>query len=179
MGSALETLCGQAYGAGQLEMMGVYMQRSWIILMTTALILTPLYIFAGPFLLLIGQDPTIASAAGKFALLMIPQLYAYSIYFPLTKFLQAQSRVFVMLLIAAGVLLLHTVLSWFVSLKLGWGAPGLAFVLNLSWWCIVVIQYLYILMGSCGVAWSGFSLLAFRNIWSFAKLSIASAIMLW
>ncbi|XP_019087346.1 PREDICTED: protein DETOXIFICATION 35-like [Camelina sativa] len=32
MGSALETLCGQAYGAGQVNMLGVYMQRSWIIL---------------------------------------------------------------------------------------------------------------------------------------------------
>ncbi|KAL0357888.1 UNVERIFIED_CONTAM: protein DETOXIFICATION 32 [Sesamum calycinum] len=32
MGSAVETLCGQAYGAGQLEMLGVYLQRSWVIL---------------------------------------------------------------------------------------------------------------------------------------------------
>ncbi|KAG6579376.1 Protein DETOXIFICATION 34, partial [Cucurbita argyrosperma subsp. sororia] len=32
MGSALETLCGQAYGAGQVYLLGVYMQRSWIIL---------------------------------------------------------------------------------------------------------------------------------------------------
>ncbi|CAN1264601.1 Protein DETOXIFICATION 34 [Linum perenne] len=32
MGSALETLCGQAFGAGQVHMLGIYMQRSWIIL---------------------------------------------------------------------------------------------------------------------------------------------------
>ncbi|CAL9166586.1 unnamed protein product [Musa hybrid cultivar] len=31
MGSDLETLCGQAVGAGQLHMLGIYMQRSWII----------------------------------------------------------------------------------------------------------------------------------------------------
>ncbi|CAI8608751.1 unnamed protein product [Vicia faba] len=29
MGSALETLCGQAFGAGKLDMLGIYMQRSW------------------------------------------------------------------------------------------------------------------------------------------------------
>ncbi|CAI0422075.1 unnamed protein product [Linum tenue] len=32
MASALETLCGQAYGAKKYYMMGVYMQRSWIVL---------------------------------------------------------------------------------------------------------------------------------------------------
>nr|GEX08558.1 protein DETOXIFICATION 29-like [Tanacetum cinerariifolium] len=31
MGSALETLCGQAFGAGQVDMLGIYMQRSWVI----------------------------------------------------------------------------------------------------------------------------------------------------
>ncbi|ERN13760.1 hypothetical protein AMTR_s00049p00186960 [Amborella trichopoda] len=38
MGSALETLCGQAYGAGRLDMMGIYMQSAWVILITTALL---------------------------------------------------------------------------------------------------------------------------------------------
>lgn len=32
MASALETLCGQAYGAKQYHMLGIYLQRSWIIL---------------------------------------------------------------------------------------------------------------------------------------------------
>ncbi|CAN1312998.1 Protein DETOXIFICATION 29 [Linum perenne] len=40
MGSALETLCGQAYGAKQLDMLGIYMQRSWVILTSTAIILS-------------------------------------------------------------------------------------------------------------------------------------------
>ncbi|KAK9930372.1 hypothetical protein M0R45_027411 [Rubus argutus] len=32
MASALETLCGQAYGAKQYHMLGTYMQRSWVVL---------------------------------------------------------------------------------------------------------------------------------------------------
>ncbi|KAK9144074.1 hypothetical protein Sjap_003977 [Stephania japonica] len=31
---------------------------------------------------------------------------------------------------------------------------------------------------SCGITWSGFSWMAFKNLWSFIKLSVASAIML-
>ncbi|CAL9041212.1 unnamed protein product [Musa banksii] len=45
MGSDLETLCGQAVGAGQLHILGIYMQRSWIITSLTATALTPLYAF--------------------------------------------------------------------------------------------------------------------------------------
>ncbi|KAK1436536.1 hypothetical protein QVD17_02317 [Tagetes erecta] len=178
MGSALETLCGQAYGAGQIDMLGVYMQRSWVILLVTALLMVNLYIFATPMLLLIGQTEEIAHAAGKMALWMIPQLFAYALNYPIAKFLQAQSKIMVMACIAGTVLVLHTVLSWLFMLKLGWGLGGGAVVLNMSWWLIVVAQMVYVFSGSCGRAWSGFSWGAFNNLWSFVKLSFASAVML-
>lgn len=179
MGSALETLCGQAYGAGQLDMLGIYMQRSWVILLVTALFLMFFYIFATPLLKLIGQTEDISNAAGQLALWMIPQLFAYAMNFPISKFLQSQSKMKVMACISAVVLALHTVLSWLFMLKLEWGLAGGAVVLNLSWWLIVVAQLIYIFSGTCGRAWSGFSWAAFHNLWSFVRLSLASAIMLW
>ncbi|KAK9287526.1 hypothetical protein L1049_015947 [Liquidambar formosana] len=48
MGGALETLCGQAVGARQLNMLGIYMQRSLIITGITACFLIPLYVFTSP-----------------------------------------------------------------------------------------------------------------------------------
>jgi MATE family multidrug resistance protein len=72
MGSALETICGQAFGAGQVEMLGVYMQRSWIILFATCFFILPLYIFATPILKLLGQEDDIAELAGKFSIQIIP-----------------------------------------------------------------------------------------------------------
>jgi len=179
MGSALETLCGQAFGAGQLDMLGVYMQRSWVILNTTALLLSPLYIFAGPLLRLIGQTESIAAAAGEFALWMLPQLFAYSMTFPISKFLQAQSKMMVMAAISAAALLLHTFFSWLLILKLKLGLVGAAVVLNSSWWLIVIAQLVYIFGGACGRAWNGFSWKAFHNLWGFVRLSLASAVMLW
>lgn len=179
MGSALETLCGQAYGAGQHDMLGIYMQRSWVILMSTAVILSMLYIFAEQLLRLIGQTEAISEAAGVFAIWMIPQLFAYAMNFPIAKFLQSQSKIMVMAVIAAVVLVLHTVFSWLLMLKLGWGLVGAALVLNTSWWIIVVAQLVYIFSGTCGRAWSGFSWKAFQNLWGFVKLSLASAVMLW
>ncbi|XAR65107.1 hypothetical protein NMG60_11009083 [Bertholletia excelsa] len=178
MGSALETFCGQAFGAGKLDMLGIYMQRSWVILNATSLVLMFIYIFAEPILKLIGQTPEISEAAGVLSIWMIPQLFAYAMVFPLAKFLQAQSKMVAMAVIAAVALVLHTFFSWLLMLYLGWGLVGAAVVLNASWWFIVVAQLVYIFWGSCGRAWSGFSWKAFHDLWGFVKLSLASAVML-
>lgn len=179
MGSALETLCGQAFGAGQLDMLGIYMQRSWVILNATALVLMFVYIFAQQILSLIGQTAAISKAAGTFAVWMIPQLFAYAVNFPIAKFLQSQSKIMAMAVIAAAALILHTFFSWFLMFKLDWGLVGAAVVLNASWWFIDAAQLIYIIGGTCGQAWTGFSWKAFQNLWGFVRLSLASAVMLW
>lgn len=117
--------------------------------------------------------------AGKFALWMIPQLFAYAFHFPIQKFLQAQRKVFVMAWVSAIVLVIHVFFSWLFMLKYGWGLAGAAVVLNGSWWLIVILQLIYIFATKSDGAWSGFSWLAFADLWGFVKLSLASAVMLW
>ncbi|CAL9224498.1 unnamed protein product [Arabidopsis halleri] len=109
---------------------------------------------------------------------MIPQIFAYAVNFPTAKFLQSQSKIMVMAVISAVALVLHVLLTWFVMGRLQWGMAGLAVVLNASWWFIDVAQLVYIFSGTCGEAWSGFSWEAFHNLWSFVRLSLASAVML-
>jgi len=93
MGSAVETLCGQAYGANKHEMLGVYMQRAIIVLVVTGIPLTVAYIFCEPILLLLGEPPELASVATVFVYGLIPQIFGYAVNFPIQKFLQAQSVV--------------------------------------------------------------------------------------
>lgn len=119
------------------------------------------------------------SAAGKFALWMLPQLFAYALNFPIQKFLQAQRKVLVIAWISAVVLVLHVFFSWLLMMKLGWGLTGAAITLNTSWWLIVIAQLLYIFITKSDGAWAGFSWLAFADLWGFVKLSLASAVMLW
>ena len=81
MGSALETLCGQAYGAGKMRMLGIYMQRSWVILLTTALCLLPIYIFAPPILHLFGETTQISDDAGQYTFSdLTANSYSLSLY---------------------------------------------------------------------------------------------------
>ncbi|XP_072976024.1 protein DETOXIFICATION 33-like [Typha angustifolia] len=178
MGSALETLCGQAFGAKQVPMLGVYMQRSWIILSVACLALLPIYVFATPILRFFKQDDEIAVLAGTFARYMIPQLFAYGVNFPIQKFLQAQSKVMAMAGVAALGLVLHIALSWLLIVQLKLGLVGAAISLNVAWWFVVLGKLGYIVMGYCPGAWNGFSWMAFKDLGAFARLSVGSAIML-
>ncbi|KAJ3690803.1 hypothetical protein LUZ61_019967 [Rhynchospora tenuis] len=178
MGSSLETLCGQAYGAKQLHMLGVYLQRSWIILTMMCICLLPLYLLATPILMLFHQNKEIASLAGKYSLYMIPQLFAFGLNFPIQKFLLAQSKVMITAAVSGAALAFHLFLNWLLIVHLRLGLAGAAIALNASWWFVVLGQFTYIAMGYCPGVWNGFSRLAFKNLGAFTKLSIGSAIMM-
>lgn len=179
MGSAVETLCGQAYGAHKYDMLGVYLQRSTILLMATGVPLAVIYAFSKPILIALGQSEEIASAAAVFVYGLIPQIFAYAANFPIQKFLQAQSIVFPSAYISAATLAVHLVLSWVLIFKLGLGLLGAALMLSFSWWIVVVAQFVYILVSDkCKLTWNGFTWQAFSGLWEFLKLSTASAVML-
>ncbi|GMH13427.1 hypothetical protein Nepgr_015268 [Nepenthes gracilis] len=177
MGSALETLSGQAVGAGQLNMLGIYMQKSWIISGVTALILTPTYVFASPILKLLRQDKRISELAGRYTVWVLPQLFAYAFNFPIQKFLQSQSRVWVMTIISIAAIGTHVLLNWILVTKLRYGLLGAAIAGDISWWLLVLAQAIYIFSGFLPDTWTGFSSSAFKSLAGFVKLSVASAVM--
>uniref|UniRef100_A0A0D9VWJ1 Protein DETOXIFICATION n=1 Tax=Leersia perrieri TaxID=77586 RepID=A0A0D9VWJ1_9ORYZ len=178
MGSALETLCGQAVGAGQVDMLGVYIQRSWIICGATAMILTPTYAFTAPILRGLHQPSDISDVAGRYARWAIPQLFAYAANFPLQKFFQSQSKVWVMTIISGVGLAFHVALNYVFLTRLGHGIVAAAIVGNVTWWIIIFAQFGYLVSGCFPEAWKGFSVLAFKNLAAFVRLSLASAVML-
>ncbi|XP_043697959.1 protein DETOXIFICATION 40-like isoform X2 [Telopea speciosissima] len=179
MGSAVETLSGQAYGAGKYEMLGIYLQRATIILMAAGIPLTFIYIYSKPILIFLGQSPTIASAAAVFVYGLIPQIFVYAVNFPIQKFLQAQSIVVPSALISTGTLVLHLFFSWLVIYKVQLGLFGGSLLLSLSGCVMVVAQFIYIVKSeTCKYTWTGFRIEAFSGLTEFLKLSISSAVML-
>ncbi|KAG5568270.1 hypothetical protein H5410_064710 [Solanum commersonii] len=131
--SALKTLCGQPVGAGQFDVLGVNLQRSSVITLATALLLTPFYVFTSEILKLLHQDKEILEVAAKYAIWVIPQLYAYALNFPVQKFLQAQSKIWVMTVINIVILVFRILLNWVLLTKLGHGLFGAAMAGNVSW----------------------------------------------
>ncbi|PWZ16695.1 Protein DETOXIFICATION 16 [Zea mays] len=86
MGSALDTFCGQSYGARQYDMLGTHTQRAIIVLMFTGLPLAFVLAFTGQILIALGQNPEISFEAGLYAQWLIPGLFAYGLLQCLTSF---------------------------------------------------------------------------------------------
>uniref|UniRef100_A0A7N0VMG1 Uncharacterized protein n=1 Tax=Kalanchoe fedtschenkoi TaxID=63787 RepID=A0A7N0VMG1_KALFE len=179
MSSATETLCGQAYGAKQYHMLGVYLQRSWIINLAIGTILLPLYLFTTPIYLLLGQDEAIAKRAGVVSLWFIPFLFQGCLSTNTQMFLQAQMRNRIVGWLSLASLAIHVLLSRIFVDKLNLGVPGAMVAFNISYWMIVVGQFVYIFGGWCPGTWTGFTTAAFTDLWPVLKLSVSSGVMLW
>ncbi|CAF2173647.1 hypothetical protein HID58_026598 [Brassica napus] len=179
MASAVQTVCGQAYGARQYSSMGIICQRAMVLHLAAAVLLTFLYWYSGPILKAMGQTVAIAHEGQVFARGMIPQIYAFALACPMQRFLQAQNIVNPLAYMSLGVFLLHTLLTWLVTNVLDFGLLGAALILSLSWWLLAAVNGLYIVMSpSCRETWTGFSARALTGIWPYLKLTVASAVML-
>ncbi|KAL8256643.1 hypothetical protein R6Q59_031710 [Mikania micrantha] len=178
MASALETLCGQAFGAKRYNMIGIYMQRSWIVLSVCCIITLPLYIYATPILKLLGQSDEIAELSGLAAIWLIPQHFSFAFLFPVQRFLQSQVKTPVLAWVSLAVLLIHILLTWLFMNVFHFGIVGTVVALDISWWLNFVCLFSYTVFGGCPLTWNGFSVQAFSGLWEFVTLSAASGVML-
>ncbi|XP_012451671.1 protein DETOXIFICATION 27 [Gossypium raimondii] len=178
MASALETLCGQAFGAKEYHMLGIYMQRSWIVLLLCCFLLLPFYVFATPVLKLLGQPDDVAEMSGVAAIWMIPLHFSFAFQFPLQRFLQSQSKTAVLAYVSFVALGVNVLTSWVFVNVLDWGVIGASLALDISWWVGALGLYSYTVLGGCPLSWTGYSMEAFTGLWEFLKLSAASGVML-
>lgn len=180
MANALDTLCGQSHGAKQYHMMGIHMQRAMFVLLLVSV--PPAFIWANTksLLILAHQDPQISEEAGLYARFMIPSLFAYGLLQCLDRFLQTQNIVYPMILCSGITTLLHFPRCWFLVFKSGLGSRGAALANSISYWINVLLLAIYVkLASSCEKSWTGFSTEALQNIFTFVKLAIPSAVMVW
>ncbi|XP_060171585.1 protein DETOXIFICATION 16-like [Lycium barbarum] len=179
MGSALETLCGQAYGAMQHHMLGIHMQRAMFVSFLVSIPLAGIWAYSGHILVILKQDPEIAAEAGYYARFMIPSIFAFGILECQIKFLQAQNNVKPMMLTTGVTLLLHVLTCWIFVLKTGLGSRGAALANATSYWVNVFLLAAYIRISpSCKNTWTGFSREAFSDVPKYLRLAIPSALMI-
>ncbi|CAA2983893.1 DETOXIFICATION 24-like [Olea europaea subsp. europaea] len=177
MSSATETLCGQAYGARQYHMMGIYLQRSWIVDFITSTIFLPIFIFGMPLFRLLGEEEGIARSAGYISWWFIPMVYNFVFTLTMQMYLQAQQKNNFVAWISILQIIIHVPLSWLFVNHLNWGVDGAMGALCISSWFVVFGEFAYIFGGWCPQTWTGFSTAAFKDILPVIKLSISSGIM--
>ncbi|XP_028555428.1 protein DETOXIFICATION 17-like [Dendrobium catenatum] len=177
--SALDTLCGQSFGAQNYKMVGLYLQRAMVICVLISIPLAFGTAFSGRILILLRQVPEISMAAESYARLMIPSLFAFGLIQCILKFLQAQKIVLPIMFSSGITAIFHVINCWFFTYKTGLGYRGAALSVSISYWFNLLLLVLYVFLSpSCKSTWTGFSREAFHGLWDFLKLGIPSTLML-
>ncbi|KAL0397317.1 UNVERIFIED_CONTAM: protein DETOXIFICATION 16 [Sesamum calycinum] len=178
MASALDTLCGQSYGAKQYHMLGIHMVRAIVVLLIVCIPLAVIWANTTPILTALGQDPAISKEAGSYARFMIPSIFGYGLLQCQVKFLQTQNIVVPMMISSGITTLLHLFICWILVFNSGLGSRGAAVANSISYWINVFLLALYIkFSSSCSKTWTGFSKEALHNVLNFLRLAIPSAVM--
>ncbi|KAF7819960.1 protein DETOXIFICATION 9-like [Senna tora] len=150
MVGALETLCGQTYGAGEFRKLGNYTCCAIITLMLVCVPISMVWIFMDRILLVFGQDPLICEAARIYCIYLIPALFGFAVLQSLVRYLQTQRHV------------------------------GAALAIGISYWINVIGLGLYAYYSSaCEKTRIVFSTNALLSIREFFHLAIPSGLMFW
>ncbi|KAG5528019.1 hypothetical protein RHGRI_028825 [Rhododendron griersonianum] len=176
MAGALETLCGQAYGAEQYRKLGTYTYGAILSLILVCLPISLLWIFMDKLLVFFGQDPIVSLEAGKYAIWLIPSLFPYAILESMVPYLQTQSLILPMLLCSTLTLSFHIPLCWALVFKSGLGTKGAALAISLSYWVDVIALGVYVKYSpACEKSRAPFSRDVFLSIWEFFRFALPSA----
>ncbi|KNH07484.1 multidrug and toxin extrusion protein 1-like protein [Perkinsela sp. CCAP 1560/4] len=179
MANALDTLLFQVYGANpRSPLISVYVQRALLVLIMCCLPLSVLWVFAGEFLLLTGQQPEVVELAKVFIRWNLVNLFLGILYEVIRKLLTCIHNLNVVSLISITL----TLLSPFLF-KLFIGAFGIAgSVLTISVFYVIMISVcafdLLIRYKQFAGLWHGPSRAALRHWKEFLALGLPSSLML-
>ncbi|KAJ1443211.1 Multi antimicrobial extrusion protein [Sesbania bispinosa] len=178
MAGALETLCGQTYGAEDFRKIGNYTCCAIVTLILVCLPISLLWIFMDKMLLMLGQDPEISHAAREYCICLIPALFGYAVLQSMIRYFQTQSMIFPMVFSSIAVLCLHVPICWGLVFKLGLGHVGAAFAIGISYWLNVIGLGIYMKYSTaCEKTKIVFSSNALLSIAEFCQYAIPSGLM--
>lgn len=177
---ALETLCGQAYGAKQYSKLGTFTYSAIASNVPICVLISILWIYMDKLLISIGQDHDISKVAGSYAVWLIPGLFAQAVQQPVTRFLQTQGLVLPLLYCALSTLLFHIPVCWILVYTFGLGSNGAALGISLSYWFNVLSLACYVrFSSSCEKTRAFVSDDFVSGVKQFFQYGIPSAAMTW
>lgn len=177
---ALETLCGQAYGAKQYSKLGTFTYSAIASNVPICVLISILWIYMDKLLISIGQDHDISKVAGSYAVWLIPGLFAQAVQQPLTRFLQTQGLVLPLLYCALSTLFFHIPVCWILVDAFGLGSNGAALAISLSYWFNVLSLVCYVRFSNSCEKTRGFVSDDFvSGVKQFFQYGIPSAAMTW
>lgn len=110
---AMETFCGQAYGARKYATVGIVLQRALLLTTLFNLSCVAFWGWSESLMVKMGQDPEIARMAGRFTVLLAPALIMDGIDQCCRRYLAAQSVVQPQMFVTFMATLLTPLFLWY------------------------------------------------------------------
>ncbi|KAJ0100903.1 hypothetical protein Patl1_04703 [Pistacia atlantica] len=178
LSGALETLCGQGFGAKIYRMLGIYLQASCIISFFFSIIISIFWFYTEPILVLFQQDPSISKQAALYMRYLIPGIFAYGFLQNILRFLQTQSIVMPMVLFSALPLGIHFGIAYALVHWTSLGFKGASLAASVSLWISVLVLIIYVFSAKkLKYTWEGFTFESFSFILTNLKVALPSATM--
>ncbi|CAI0628631.1 unnamed protein product [Linum tenue] len=178
LSGALETLCGQDFGAKLYRKLGIHLQASCIISFLFSVAISVIWFYTEPILILLGQDPQISSMAALYIKYLIPGVFAYGFLQNILRFLQTQSVVMPLVLFSMLPACIHIGLAYALVYLTPLGFIGAPLAAAISLWVSFVALALYVGFGKrFEQTWSGCSSESFDYVVVALKLALPSAAM--
>ncbi|ESQ28720.1 hypothetical protein EUTSA_v10018422mg [Eutrema salsugineum] len=143
LAGALETLCGQAFGAEQFRKISAYTYSSMICLLLFCFPISLLWVFMDKLLKLFHQDPLISQLACRYSIWLIPALFGYAVLQSMSRYFQSQGLVLPLFLSSLGALCFHIPFCWLLVYKLRFGIVGAALSIGFSYWLNVGLLWIF------------------------------------
>ena len=180
LNGALETLVSQSYGAGKFEECGIFLNRGKIVASLVMIPIIIIYLLSDKILIGLDQDPVISKIAKRYCCIMIPGIWAQSMFDATRKFLSAQFEIQVNLYVQLVTLVIHLIICWLFVVKFGWGDWGAALATDITYICnmIGIDAYCYFSPRIQRTHQFFPDKRAFRNLCDYLKIGIPGACML-
>ncbi|KAK9674121.1 hypothetical protein RND81_12G212200 [Saponaria officinalis] len=177
---ALETLCGQAFGAKHYKLLGIYLQTSCLISFIFSILISILWWFTKPILIiLLRQNPEVSNEAVVYIRYLIPGIFAFGMLQNIMRFLQTQSVVWPLVFCSLVPLLLQIGIVAIVFHCTTLGFRGAALAVSITFWISLALLLVYVrYSGTLKRSWNGFTKEIFRFVVTNLKLALTSTTML-
>ncbi|GLU23349.1 hypothetical protein SLE2022_393660 [Rubroshorea leprosula] len=178
LSGALETLCGQGFGAKLYRMLGIYLQVSCIISCFFAVLISVLWFYTEPILILLKQDAQICKMAALYIKFLIPGVFAYGFLQNILSFLQTQSMVMPLILLSVLPMGIHFGIVYMLVNWTSLGYKGAPLAASISLWISCLVLAIYVMCSKkFKHTWEGFSFESFCFILTYLRLALSSAAM--
>uniref|UniRef100_A0A7S3R462 Protein DETOXIFICATION n=1 Tax=Dunaliella tertiolecta TaxID=3047 RepID=A0A7S3R462_DUNTE len=180
---AMETFCGQAFGAKKYRVVGVVLQRAVLIVTLFNLMCAFLLSKAEYLMIMMGQDLTIARTAGRFTVMLAPCLVMDGFDQCMRRYLASQSVVQPLMFVTLIATMMTPIYLWFFIIQCDWGLDGAAVAWNCVQCTSLMGMFVYVLWFNAQQepakrTWHGWSRECLTDWVTYIQVAIPSMVMI-